>query len=53
MSYTSFNTVYRKLDDEQLGGTDNPLYVIANSDTDIPRCAKKFGSTATPSIAGE
>ncbi|KAL7510520.1 hypothetical protein ACHAXN_007420 [Cyclotella atomus] len=42
---------YRKLDDEQLGGTDNPLYVIANSDTDIPRCAKKFGSTATPSIA--
>ncbi|KAL3773613.1 hypothetical protein ACHAWO_010809 [Cyclotella atomus] len=42
---------YRKLDDDNLGGTDNPLYVIAYSDTVIPGCAKKFGSTATPSIA--
>lgn len=49
----SFNKVYRQLDNEVLGGTDNPLYVIANSDTDIPGCGKKFGSTASPSIAGE
>jgi hypothetical protein len=41
------------LNNEELGGTGNPLYVVANSETDIPGCDKKFGSTATPSIAGE
>jgi hypothetical protein len=52
MFYTSFNIVYRKLDEEQLGGTDR-LYVTANSETVIPGCAKKFGSTVTPIITGD
>jgi hypothetical protein len=53
--------VYRKLEDsDDMFGGVKPIYVIANSDTLIPAegaaesCQDtKFGSTASPSIAGE
>lgn len=57
-----FFQVYRKLEDmnDDFGG-NSPIRVIANSDTEIPKngtdeaicVGVKFGSTASPSIAGE